>query len=66
MCKVDIFTVSFFLVSFTQKTISHSINVTTLDVDNVLLVTQDKDTIVQYEISYSVLNFFVYVCVFTN
>ena len=52
----------FFLVNFTTKLISHSANITALESNNVLVVTEDEDTIDHSEISYAMLNFIV--CVF--
>ena len=62
-CKVDNFWVSF-LVSFPIKSISRSTNITALDGNNVLVVTEGEDTIDHYGISYYVLNVVVCVCVY--
>ena len=40
-----------------------SANITALNGDNVLVVTEGEDTIEHYEISYFVLNLVAYVCV---
>ena len=50
-----------FLVSFTKKLILCSANITALNGDNVVVVTEGEDTIDHYEISYAVLNFVVYI-----
>ena len=62
VCKVDNIW-GCFLVSFPKKWISRSANITALDGDNVLVVTEGEDTIGHSEISYAVLNVVVYVCV---
>ena len=54
----------FFLFSFLKKLISRSANITTLDGDNIFVVTEGEDTIYHSEISYAVLNVVVYVFVY--
>ena len=61
-CKVDNFW-GFFLVSFPKKLILRSANITTLDGEHVLVVTEGEDTIDHSEIIYAVINAVVYVCV---
>ena len=62
-CKLDNFW-GCFLVSLPKKLISRSVNITALDNDNVLVVTEGEDTIDHSEISYAVLNVVDYVCVY--
>ena len=52
-----------FLASFTKELISHSANITALEGNNVLVVTESEDTIDHFEISYAMLNVIVYVFV---
>ena len=40
------------------------VDITALDGITILVVTEDEDTIDRSEISYAVLNFVVYVCVY--
>ena len=53
-----------FLVSLPIFLISRSIKITTLDGDNVLVVTEGEDNIERSEISYVVLNVVIYVCIY--
>ena len=62
-CKVDN-VLGCFLVSFLIKLISLSFNVTALDGDDVLVVTEGEDNIYHSEISYAVLKTFVCICVY--
>ena len=62
-CKVDNF-LGCFLVSFPKNSILHSANITAINSDDVLVVTEGEDTIDHSEISYAVLNVVVYVCVY--
>ena len=61
--KVDSFG-GCFLVSFPIKPTSHSSNITALNRDNIIVVTEGDDDIDHSEISYAVSNFVVYVCVY--
>ena len=51
-----------FLVSFPEKSIPCSSNITTIDGNKVIVITEGKYTIEHYEISYAGLNDVVYVC----
>ena len=53
-----------FLVSFPIKSTYRSSNITALNRDNILVVAEGDDAIDHSEISYAVLNFVVYVCVY--
>ena len=63
VCKVDNF-MGCFLVSFMKKLTSRSANIILLVGNNVLIVTEGKDTIDHYEIIYAVLNVVVYAFVY--
>ena len=58
ICWVD------YLSVFQKNSISRSANITALDCDKVIFVTEGEDTIDHYYISYSVLNVVVHVCVY--
>ena len=49
---------------FPNKSLSRSANITALYCDNVLVVTKGEYNIDHFGISYAVLNFVVYVCVY--